>query len=487
MHGTFKLHAVEFAACIKSDFAGSKGGRCLSAHGYMASPDQMFVRYVIKLCLDIAVFALACRAKNAPRRIFFVVDRRIVVDQAWLHGKDMAKLLAEASAGILKDVADSLRDIAHIAQDDRPLDVYALRGGMYRETAWARSPLQPTIIASTVDQVGSRLLFRGYGVSDSMKPVHAGLVGNDAIILLDEAHCSRPFDQTMQAIEKYRQWDNPPAAFRFVSITATPRGDIPEDDIERDREDDRSHPVLGKRIAAIKPATLVVAEKAKGNRGTAELVKVLEKWARELATPGGCVGIIVNRVATARALKAEFGNDAVLLTGRMRPLDRDRLFDEKLGPLLSNAEGIPPKFVIGTQCLEVGADFDFHALVTECASLDALRQRFGRLNRVAKRETAKAVVVIRGDQTEPPEKEGDSDPIYGNSMPLTWKWLNAHKDGETDKELPWIDFGVASIRQKWDTTSDEERATLNAPPTPPASASSARSTAPTSRQRWYPS
>ena len=84
--------------------------------------------------------------------------------------------------------------------------MYALRGGMYRETAWTRSPLQPTVIASTVDQVGSRLLFRGYGVSDSMKPIHAGLVGNDALILLDEAHCAKPFDQTMQAVENYRRW-----------------------------------------------------------------------------------------------------------------------------------------------------------------------------------------------------------------------------------------------------------------------------------------
>jgi CRISPR-associated endonuclease/helicase Cas3 len=39
-------------------------------------------------CLDIAVFALACQAKlpplqrSAPRRIFFIVDRRVIVDSS---------------------------------------------------------------------------------------------------------------------------------------------------------------------------------------------------------------------------------------------------------------------------------------------------------------------------------------------------------------------------------------------------------------------
>src|SRR5437879_1066129 len=64
-------------------------------------------------CIDIAVFALACRAKEAPRRIFFVVDRRIVVDQAWLHARKMAQMLCDAKSGVLKVVADSLREIAH--------------------------------------------------------------------------------------------------------------------------------------------------------------------------------------------------------------------------------------------------------------------------------------------------------------------------------------------------------------------------------------
>ena len=396
-------------------------------------------------CIDIAVFALACRAKNAPRRIFFVVDRRIVVDQAWIHAKQMATFLNAAKKGILKSVADALRAIAH---GDRPLDVYALRGGMYRESAWARSPLQPTILASTVDQVGSRLLFRGYGVSDSMRPIHAGLVANDALILLDEAHCAKPFDQTMQAVESYRTWgegERPP--FRFVSITATPIGNVPT---ERDEQEDRDHPVLGKRITASKPAALVVAKNAKGAKGRAELVKELEKQSRDLETNFACVGIIVNRVATARELKARFGDDAVLLTGRMRSLDRDRVFNEKLQPLLSNGDGTLPKFVIGTQCLECGADFDFHALVTECASLDALRQRFGRLNRIARRSSAKAVIVIRGDQTE----DTTEDPVYGASLGNTWKWL------KTKAQEDVFDFGVAKVRE---AIGDEDVSHLNAP------------------------
>ena len=35
-------------------------------------------------CIDIALFALAVRGGDAPRRIFFVVDRRVVVNEAYL-------------------------------------------------------------------------------------------------------------------------------------------------------------------------------------------------------------------------------------------------------------------------------------------------------------------------------------------------------------------------------------------------------------------
>jgi CRISPR-associated endonuclease/helicase Cas3 len=427
-------------------------------------------------CIEIALFALACQAdragRTAPRRIFFVVDRRVIVDQTFEHARMIASRLEAADGPLLQEVAGRLRKLA---RSDRPLDCFQLRGGIYRDDAWARTPLQPTVIASTVDQVGSRLLYRGYGLrSGAARPVHAGLAGNDALVLLDEAHCSRPFAQTAEAVAEYRAWgESPqPSPFRVVQMTATPPGDLPEGDVLRDEEEDREHPVLGRRIRAAKPARLVVAEKAKGKGWQRHLAAELARQAGKLMHgPVRAVGVIVNRVATARAVYERLaeshggGADVVLLTGRMRPLDRDHVVNRWLRLLEPGAAGAleRPVFVVATQCLEVGADLDFHALVAECASLDALRQRFGRLNRVAAREFALTCVVVRADQTEPEEKEEDQDPVYGNGLANTWKWLRANAtDGV-------IDMGVASLREKWEATPEEEKSTLGGPvPNAPA-------------------
>lgn len=438
-------------------------------------------------CIDIAVFALACQAelppekRKSPRRVFFVVDRRVVVDQAYEHASKLAAALTEPKTDILHRVADALRRVG--ADKDRPLDVYALRGGMYRESAWVRSPLQPTIITSTVDQVGSRLLFRGYGVSDSCKPLHAALVGNDSLILLDEAHCARPFDQTMTLVKKYREWTPEehrlPSPFHFVTMTATPTKDILEEEERRKTEQPKSMSLifelddkdrdpkgpLGIRIGASKPAALAIAAQAKGNKWRKELVKELVLHVCALQSEGfRAVGVIVNRVATAResaaALRERLGDaaDVILLTGRMRPMDRDAIMT-RLEPLFAGRSGelSKPTCVVATQCLEVGADLDFHGLVTECAGLDALRQRFGRLNRIAARSLAKAVIVVRGDQTEPTEEEADADPVYGNSLAQTWKWLEKHAQGAV------FDFGVAAVRKLTEDMKPEGLAALNAP------------------------
>lgn len=97
-----------------------------------------------------------------------------------------------------------------------------------------------------------------------------------------------------------------------------------------------------------------------------------------------------------------------------------------------------------TQTLEVGADLDFDALVTECASLDALRQRFGRLNRMGRDIAARGVILVRWDQ----EKSSDEDPVYGGALAETWAWLNANLNGEGR-----IDFGIAHLQPLLDKES----------------------------------
>ena len=47
--------------------------------------------------IDIAVYALAMGAPKAARRIFFVVDRRIIVDEAAERAEKLANKLCEAN------------------------------------------------------------------------------------------------------------------------------------------------------------------------------------------------------------------------------------------------------------------------------------------------------------------------------------------------------------------------------------------------------
>ena len=428
-------------------------------------------------CMDIAVFALASQASRlesgrpvtAPRRIFFVVDRRVIVDEAYDRARRLAKKLEKAQEGILKSAADNLRRIARGESadfaDERPLSVHVLRGGMYRSEAWARSPLQPTITASTVDQIGSRLLFRAYGRGSGTWPVYAGLAANDSLILLDEAHCAQPFLQTLQAVRRFRTWagaEAPPGrCFHPVVMSATPPPGLR--DVFEDRSDEGRDPgsPLGRRRLARKPAILREIAKAKGNRAADVLAESLAEAAVDLLNEQRrAVAVFVNRVAAARKtwrlLRGRENIDAVLLTGRMRPIDKDEVVDRQLKPLqarLSEKRALPkPLVVVATQTLEVGADLDFDGLVTECASLNALRQRFGRLNRMGRPIEARAAILIRGDQAG----EKADDPIYGKALAKTWNWLNECKDNNGE-----VDFGIARFELL--LPQGEDLAKLNMP------------------------
>ena len=443
-------------------------------------------------CMDIAVFALAAQASRlarnqpitTPRRIFFVVDRRVIVDEAYERARRLAEKLHSAKDGILKTVADNLRQIARGGtngfDEERPLAVHALRGGMYRSEAWARNPLQPAVVASTVDQIGSRLLFRAYGRGPGVWPIYAGLVANDSLILLDEAHCALPFLQTLQAVRRFQTWAHAPLARSFCPVVMSATPPPGSTDVFTDRSDeclDPGHP-LGRRRLARKPARLHSVKNAAGRRATTVFATALAEAASELINEERrAIVVFANRVATAREahrrLAAHHGDRAVLLTGRMRPVDKDVVVQQRLKPLQSaqSAERslAEPLIVVATQTLEVGADLDFDGLVTECASLDALRQRFGRLNRMGRPVEARAEILIRGDQagtvTDKREEEErkrkakareKDDPVYGSALAETWAWLDRCRNEDDE-----VDFGIAGLDPR--LPEGDSLVVLNAP------------------------
>lgn len=432
--------------------------------------------------IDIAVYALAMGWKAAATRIFFVVDRRIVVDEAKERADEIAKKIESLdSLSIMKG------KLAALSDTDQPLHVSIMRGGMPLETAWAKSPTQSTVCLTTVDQLGSRLLFRGYGVSQRMAPIHAGLAATDSLIILDEAHLSEPFRQTLKLLRLYRsdKWCQievgGPLQVTFMSATL-PSGKIKKENIfpfkEIYRENEEVSPVLKKRLKASKQASLIkvgdwkpppksapIMEKKRwrdeeSGRRKAFVSKILEK-AREslrLAHEPCVIGVILNRVGTARDVHGQLSNlikseslevDAILLTGRCRALDRDQLIEKHRDRIKANrdpSEGDRPIFVVATQCIEAGANIDFNALITEIASIDALRQRFGRLDRLGCLGKTKAWIVARSDSAH----KSVEDPIYGNALYHSFKLLErANKLTKKQKKTTGklcIGFGIDEFK-----------------------------------------
>jgi CRISPR-associated endonuclease/helicase Cas3 len=149
--------------------------------------------------LDVAVFLMAVNPK-AHRRVVYVVNRRVVVDQAEARARRLAERLQMASPedGPLAKVAQVLRRLG----GGVPLRVVKLRGGLPLPRHPIPDPAAPTVVLSTLDQVGSRLLFRGYGLSPRAWPVEAGLLGIDSLFLLDEAHLEGPAFAVLRALER---------------------------------------------------------------------------------------------------------------------------------------------------------------------------------------------------------------------------------------------------------------------------------------------
>ncbi len=306
---------------------------------------------------------------TTPRRLVWVVDRRAVVDQATVEAESLVKKTSECS-----ELRDTLSGLCVRGGAEPVLAVSTLRGEFADNREWSRDPLRPSIIVGTVDMVGSRLLFSGYGDSIRRRALHAGLLGNDALIVNDEAHLTPAFAALLSRVREM-------SGAQSMLLSATPRGDGPATFPET-MENDLANPVFEKRYRAVKRLHLCEHEEPK---------KELMRLASE---PAGRTLVFTRSPEDARKIAAHIeskhdGAQPALLTGTQRGWERDQLSkNEVIGRFRSKEtpDITSPCWFVATSAGEVGIDLSSDRLVTDLDTADHLLQRFGRLNRFGETE-----------------------------------------------------------------------------------------------------
>ena len=102
--------------------------------------------------------------------------------------------------------------------------------------------------------IGSRLLFSGYGCGFKSRPLHAGFLGQDALLVHDEAHLEPAFQDLISAIQR-EQHENERSEgvtwpkLRVMELTATSQS---SGTVFRLTPEDRDNPTVQKRIGAKK-------------------------------------------------------------------------------------------------------------------------------------------------------------------------------------------------------------------------------------------
>ena len=297
----------------------------------------------------MAVWLLARAAGAAlPRRLVYVVERRAVVDQATAFAQQLRDVLEEE---------DSLKAVrCALGLGERSLPVSTLRGQHADDREWLADPTATAIIVGTVNTVGSRLLFQGYGLSRSMRPYVAGLLGCDTLVILDEAHLAGPFERLLQAIDRGQRASPPdgaeigagifsspaasgafPPPFRVLPLSATPSLDAGRKPFRLDGADRRNE-IVRTRLEARKSLSVEAVE---ANSVLADLLadRAWDLMAAVSATNGKppSVAVYCDRRADAEKVSADLrkraGDDGlwphvILLVGGRRVREQQNAYAE---------------------------------------------------------------------------------------------------------------------------------------------------------------
>jgi len=366
------------------------------------------------------LIALAQHPDKLPRRLVYVVNRRTVVDQTTTEVEKLRTNLR--AAGLF----DSLKRLCAIPleedespQDESPLAVSTLRGQFADNREWSADPCRPAVICGTVDMIGSRLLFSGYSVGFKGRPLHAGFLGQDVLLVHDEAHLEPAFQKLIETIqqeqrERERSGELPWRKLQVMALTATSRGKD-KDEVFGLTGEDKEHPVVKERINARKILHLHPLDDPKK-----KLADQLAAKAKEFEDKNRAVLVFARTVEDVLTIRNKLPNGRVVtLTGTMRGKERDALVEHPLFKrfLPGGQSDEQTTYLVCTSAGEVGVNISADHLVCDLTPFDSMAQRFGRVNRFGQRDDTKIHVFY------PTEEEFKKDDKYDQACAKTLELL----------------------------------------------------------------
>ncbi len=369
------------------------------------------------MVIPIWLIALAC-GSDIPRKLVYVVNRRTIVDQATDLVVSINKKIKNSEKDttcFLNNMARSLKNMNCFDDDEEILAISTLRGELADNKEWKKNPTKPCIIIGTVDMIGSKLLFSGYGDTRRTRPLHAGILGCDSLFIHDEAHLTPAFGKLLRSIQQSQSYhstahDNLSIIpdISVMELSATPGiSDIKSISLT---DQERSHPVVRKRLEAKKALIFHEIEK-KGKPLQEEIVKqALEKResnakilifvrdpkdAQKISggIKKGWVEAIIQDFKDRKPeglisstekknIDKDIGNRVSTLTGRIRGYERDLLLEKPgMQPFLGKKTIEKTHYFVATSAAEVGMDLHADHSICDLSTLDSMIQRLGRVNR----------------------------------------------------------------------------------------------------------
>lgn len=405
----------------------------------------------------IWLIALLTHPNQVPRRLVYVVNRRTVVDQTTAEVDRLRIQLREQPT-----LLNKLQRLCAIPTE-MPLALSSLRGQFADNREWSTDPARPAVIVGTVDMIGSGLLFSRYTCGFKTRPLHAALLGQDVLLVHDEAHLEPAFQALLDSIATEQRRCGDAHALHVLQLTATSRSEASSFKLTPDDEKDSR---VRQRIRAPKQLHLHALANEK------ELPEKLTELALAHRDSGRAVLIFVRTVDGANKVANAIRKQSIptcVLTGTMRGKERDTLVGDPIFqrflPPSNRPKGSaePTVYLVATSAGEVGVNISADDLVCDLTTFESIAQRFGRVNRfgTTKNTTVAVVHPDAFDESKPYEAARARTldllrHLEGNASPQALRLLNAAARRAAFSPEPLIRPATDILFDAWSLTTIRE-------------------------------